>query len=82
MKCDDCKLADWDRTATGRLSPKRTGRCQWEPLLDVIPNAFYWSFLTGKEQPKPWGGNIQRGYEWPTPCAHYYKGAKVVEAPE
>jgi len=28
--CLDCKFADWNRTANGRLHPSGDGRCSWK----------------------------------------------------
>lgn len=57
MKCDDCKFAEWKKTANGRLHPDKTGRCAFKWDMPPVPRAFYW--LGGK--PRPCGGMIDRG---------------------
>lgn len=37
MQCKNCKFAEWDRTATGRLSPTGRGCCTWEKTIQVPP---------------------------------------------
>lgn len=61
MKCDDCKFADWRRTANGRLHPGKTGNCafKWEP--PPIPSAFYVPGQYTKSTVRLVGGLIERG---------------------
>lgn len=61
MKCDDCKLAEWRRTATGRLHPDKSGRCTWEYSVR-LPPAFCWP---GMKDARPSGGYIERGRDIP-----------------
>lgn len=66
MKCDDCKFADWKRTAAGKLHPDKTGRCtrlREFPLDLRLPAAFYFVF-----EPHPSGGFIERGSELRAKC--------------
>ncbi len=66
MKCDDCKLARWRRTAVGRLHPDKTGRCGFEYQEQPLPQAFYWASRQGR----PSGGFIKRGREFDS-CPYY-----------
>ena len=68
MKCDDCDFADWDRTANGRLHPKKGGKCkrlERHPLDLRLPAAFYWMSSKGA---MPFGGYIERGQEHKEKC--------------
>lgn len=59
--CDHCVFAKWDRTAAGRLHPKKEGRCMRldkHPLDTRIPAAFWWN---SPKPPAPSGGFIRRG---------------------
>ena len=31
--CKSCKFAEWEKTATNRLSPTGRGRCKWEKVV-------------------------------------------------
>lgn len=68
MTCDECKFADWKRTANGRLHPSKAGMCK---RLDVfpldmrLPAAFYW---IGHVGPKPSGGYIERDRQLKNGC--------------
>ncbi len=64
--CDNCKWAEWKRTAAGKLHPDRAGRCQFEIKIPVLPLAFRWGYQTTK--PNISGGYIQRKEELPDHC--------------
>lgn len=68
-QCLDCKLADWQRTAAGKLHPSGDGRCLWEMPKIRLPVSMY--FVTGAS--KPVGGHINRKDEW-RQCPFYQKG--------
>lgn len=59
--CDDCKWAEWKRTANGRLHPDKTGRCIFEIKIPVLPLAFQWEPIIG-------GGYIERKRELRNHC--------------
>jgi len=42
MNCMNCKYADWERTAAGRLHPNGDGKCTAPINLPQLPKAFYW----------------------------------------
>lgn len=64
--CDDCKWAEWKRTANGRLHPDKTGRCVFEIKIPVLPLAFRWGF--GQMWPIIGGGYIERKRELRDHC--------------
>lgn len=55
--CLSCRLADWKRTASGRLHPSGDGRCRWKMPEITLPKAFYYS---SSGVPRPYGGHISR----------------------
>jgi hypothetical protein len=67
-QCIDCKLADWKRTANGRLHPSGDGRCRWQYPDIRIPVSMY--FIGGMSEPS--GGFINRKDEWKQ-CPRYQK---------
>lgn len=67
--CNDCTLANWKRTASGRLHPDRTGRCGAQIPEIALPAAFYWIGI-GSSSPRPMGGFIERGKAIPRPCPY------------
>ncbi len=56
-RCEDCKFADWKRTANGRLHPDKSGRCTFEVVIPALPRSRYWQ----SRGPVPSGGYIERG---------------------
>lgn len=40
MQCKDCRFAEWQKTASGRLSPTGAGRCTWKKTFLVPPQSF------------------------------------------
>jgi len=69
MKCDGCKYAVWDRTPTGRLSPKGMGACTYVVTVPDIPFAFSWPGQWGKKEKAVLsGGRIERGYTLAVDC--------------
>jgi len=64
--CTDCKYADWQRTAAGKLHPSGNGRCAHPWQIPPLPAAFY--FLT---RPIPTGGSINRREEFKEHCPCY-----------
>ena len=71
MTCDDCKFAEWKRTAAGRLHPDGSGQCkrlEAHPLDMRLPSAFHWGFASDTP-PKPNGGYIERKHHHKKPCA-------------
>jgi hypothetical protein len=65
--CVGCRWAEWDRTKTGRLSPRGDGRCLYPVVLPVLPLSRSW--LSGRS-PTPLGGWIVRqpGHGDGCPC--------------
>lgn len=67
--CKGCKLAKWDKTATGLVSPSGNGQCLWEMPKIVFPAAFGWP---GEDQyPQPIGGYINRHHDFKDHCPRY-----------
>ena len=66
--CTDCKHALWETTATGRLHPCGSGRCQYPYKVPALPQAFYWM---SHRTPKPFGGNINRRTDLKDHCTYY-----------
>lgn len=66
-RCDDCKFAEWKRTASGRLHPDKSGRCG-AVIPKLLPKAFYW-FGGG---PCIGGGHISR-CDPAAECAYWEK---------
>lgn len=65
-KCDDCALAEWKRTAAGKLHPGKAGRCMWKTVVVSLPNSRY--FIT---PPTTCGGFIERGQSYKIECPQY-----------
>lgn len=68
MNCLTCKLAEWDKTANGRLHPNKNGRCKWEFPLIVLPVAFYYIGGSKGSVPSPNGGRISRDERYLKDC--------------
>ena len=66
--CTNCKLAEWEKTKTGRLHPSGDGRCTYEYKVRVLPASMYWSSRT---IPRPSGGYINRHTELKEHCVYY-----------
>lgn len=62
MRCADCKFAEWERAASGRLSPKGQGRCTWLKVVRVAASAYGATTVTFK------GGTIWRKDGPDVPC--------------
>jgi hypothetical protein len=65
--CKWCKYADWNKTASGRLSPSGDGKCGYSYKIPPAPQAFY--FLGGT--PFLYGGYINRKQELKDHCAYW-----------
>ncbi len=57
MRCADCRFAEWERTATGRLSPKGRGLCNWRKTVRVAASCIS---ARDKTRVEFWGGTIWR----------------------
>lgn len=66
--CTDCKHAQWDRTAAGRLHPSGAGRCGYEYKVPPLPAAWRW-ILGGA--PRVIGGHINRRRELDEHCPYF-----------
>jgi hypothetical protein len=66
--CDDCKWAEWKRTASGRLHHDKTGRCKKEVKIPDLPQAFWCDALYSLQIK---GGYIERGVENKDHCIYY-----------
>lgn len=74
--CDDCRYAEWKRTAVGRLHPDKTGRCTYlkqHPLDLRVPASFYWSAWQTMSSPS--GGYIERGRNGFSATACHFRAA-------
>lgn len=60
--CLTCKLADWKRTAAGRIHPNGQGKCAWTPPYIPTPAAWAWNATWSRKgrQPVPEWGQIDR----------------------
>jgi hypothetical protein len=58
--CLTCKLAEWNKTAAGRLHPNGEGMCRWKPAHIPTPRAWKWAWGDDLPQPKPFWGQIDR----------------------
>ena len=67
--CDDCKYAEWERTAVGRLHPSKNGKCGWSVSIPRLPEAFAW--VGGDPIRMLCGGQIKRGREHKDHCAYW-----------
>ena len=65
--CTVCKHAEWARAANGSLHPSGDGKCEYPWKLPELPQAFSWV----GNQPKPWGGHINRREELKDHCAYF-----------
>ncbi len=66
MKCADCKFAEWERAASGRLSPKGRGQCAWTKTVRVAASTH--CFNAGKTTVTFKGGTIWRKDSPEVPC--------------
>lgn len=64
--CKHCRYAEWNRTASGRLSPTGDGRCAFPIRMPAIPAAFY--FVGSSERPPVVGGFVNRHRELKRDC--------------
>ncbi len=72
--CLHCKYAEWNKTASGRLSPSGDGKCTYEYRIPQLPASMYW---TGRSDPVPCGGYINRKNELKNHCPYFaYKDHK------
>lgn len=67
-RCNDCKHAEWQKTAAGRLHPLGDGRCTYPYKVPALPGAFVW---IGVQEPKPLGGYINRWEELNYHCPYW-----------
>ena len=58
--CLDCKFADWNRTAAGRLHPSGEGHCRHVWVAPPISAAFTWGYGNSYAAPRPNWGQINR----------------------
>jgi len=60
--CNDCKFAEWQRTAKGRLHPSGNGKCTWKGWKEwKMPASFYYpSQANMRSVAAPDGGYINR----------------------
>jgi hypothetical protein len=65
--CKECKYADWDKTAMGRLHPSGDGKCRYQYKIPQAPKAFYFAGGT----PVPCGGFINRKQEFKDHCVYW-----------
>lgn len=64
--CTNCRYAEWERTAAGKLHPSGQGFCEYPWKMPKLPASMYW--LT---EPSPMGGSISRRKELKDHCAYY-----------
>lgn len=64
--CVNCKYAEWNKTASGRLHPSGDGRCTYPYKMPPLPQSMY--FVS---EPRPCGGTISRREELKDHCAYY-----------
>ena len=64
--CTDCKYAEWQKTATGRLHPSGDGLCAYPYVMPALPASMYW---IGKTHPS--GGAINRKKDLSDHCAYF-----------
>lgn len=73
--CTNCKHAQWDKTAAGRLHPSGEGRCGYQVQLPKLPASMWWPRpLSGA--PKPSGGRINRHKDLPDHCAFFERESR------
>jgi len=65
--CDDCRYADWHRTADGKLHPLRGGKCTYQVTLKDLPVVCRWFY----EPPTCIGGYIERGSGHGLECVYW-----------
>jgi hypothetical protein len=58
--CLTCKLAEWDKTASGRLHANGIGKCAWKPAHIPTPSVWRWNLINAAKQPIPIGGWLER----------------------
>lgn len=72
MKCNGCKFAEWERTASGRLHPQKQGRCTYlkqHPIKISLPAAFYFGTIWNRDVTLQIGGGwIERDYDYTHDC--------------
>lgn len=69
--CTDCRHADWQRTANGRLHPSGEGMCRFPVVLPTLPASRHW---WGESPPVPAGGYINRHKELKNHCPCFERG--------
>ena len=70
--CKDCKHADWQRTANGRLHRGGFGQCTYEYVMPALPQSKWW---LGGKCPIPYGGPIERKKELKDHCVYWARVA-------
>jgi len=65
--CTNCKHADWNKTASGRLHPSGDGRCAYPYKMPELPASMYWI----RKAPAPHGGHINRRDDLKDHCAYF-----------
>lgn len=64
--CTQCKHADWQRTAAGKLHPSGDGWCRYPYKVPPLPQAIRWL-----SEPVTSYGQINRRKELPGHCAYW-----------
>ena len=72
-RCNDCKHAEWERTAKGRLHPSGDGKCRYPYKVPPLPACMQWPSMSGKA-PSPSFGYINRREELKEHCVYYERG--------
>ena len=65
--CTNCKYAEWQKTAAGKLHPSGDGHCRYPYKVPELPSAFYW---VGRA-PTPAGGTINRHQDLNDHCVYF-----------
>lgn len=73
--CTNCKHAQWNKTAAGRLHPSGDGRCGYQVQLPKLPASMWWTDVFGKKA-KPFGGYINRRKDLPEHCAFFERESR------
>jgi len=66
--CTTCTLAEWYKTAGGKLHPSGGGLCKWEMPRIVMPISFYYIGHHGQVPHPDGGGFINRRDLKPCPA--------------
>lgn len=66
--CTNCKHAEWQRTAAGKLHPSGDGKCTFEYKLPPLPACMWWPAIA---LPKPSGWLINRRKDMSDHCPHF-----------